>query len=202
MSLLPSQTTTKATTTTSTSIPLRLNDTMSGENNTYIFRYSNIKRLFSLVCFIFVGFIGVFFIVVFTWLTVIFGVALVVAVLINIIDIAFFKSLSIDSEALCKEWYVFGKKSIKTADLTAASTKKLWEGSIIFRDKNRYGFQRFYMNFETFPTQNKAYGEVKSALIEHGVISGDEPCWNRKKISKRALIKKFFAKINSKTEQR
>jgi hypothetical protein len=174
---------------------------MSSENNIYIFRYSAAKRLFALVCFIFISFIGVFFIVVFTWLTVIFGVALMVAVLINIIDVAFFKSLSIDGEALCKEWYFFGKKSIKTADLTAVSTKKLWEGSIIFRDKNRYGFQRFYMNFETFPTQNRAYEQVKSALIEYGVISGDEQCWNRKKMSKRALIKKFFAKINFKTRQ-
>jgi hypothetical protein len=157
--------------------------------------------LFSLVCFICVAAVGVYCIVIWTWFTAIFGVALVAAALINIIDIAFFKSLSIDSEVLCKEWYFFGKKSIKIADLTAISTKKLWEGSIVFRDKNISSIQRFYMNFETFPTKNRAYEQVKSALVEHGVINGDEPCWNRKKTGKKAFIKKFFAKINSKTGQ-
>lgn len=168
---------------------------LAAKNSVYVFQYSHIKRLFAVICFLLMIFAGSFFIFVNTTAMTIFGTLLILAALVNTVDILFFKVLTIDSEHLTKEWYLFGSRSIKTSNLTAISTKKLWEGSIIFCDKTRYRVQTFYMNFETFPANDKAYERMREALRANGVISGDEACWNSYSTQQKSIWRRVIKRI-------
>jgi hypothetical protein len=173
-------------------------DEDDAKNSHVYIEYGHFKRLFCIICFLFVIFAGVFFIYVSTYISILFGVILIFVSLVNIIDIAFFKALIMDESCLGKEWYFFGKQKISLSNLSARCTNRLWEGLIIFRDKNRSRLQMFYMNFETFPSKDRGYERIKEALIKNGIIKGDEVCWNQKGVKKQKWWQKAFARIKSK----
>jgi hypothetical protein len=118
--------------------------------------------------------------------------------IINIIDISFFRVLIIDGDYLIKEWYLFGRKSIKLSSLKASSIDRLWKGSIVFGDKNKSVLQTFYMNFETFPCEDRGYDHIKKALIRNGVINEDEACWSNSRIKEKNIWQKIFTIVRAK----
>lgn len=144
----------------------------------YIFKYSDGKRFIVILAFLFMFIMGLFFILIGNWFTIFFGSILIFVSLLNAIDICFFKALIINDNFLIKEWYLFGKRSIKISNLSAVVAKRLWSGTIFFREKNDAVIGGFLMNFEVFPIGNSGFKQIKKILIEKQVIKGDENEWN------------------------
>lgn len=123
------------------------------------------------------SFLGWFFILVNNWFTIVFGGMLLLVGLLNVLDAFLFKKLTINHDFLIKEWYFFGSKSIPLMSLKATVAKRLWSGTIFFRDRNNSSWNGFIMNFETFPIGNDGFRKIKKILIDKKIITGDEYEW-------------------------
>jgi hypothetical protein len=143
-----------------------------------VFKYNNFKRMIISFMYLFMILIGFFLILIENWFAVLFGILLIIIGLLSALDILFFKVLSLNDKHLIKEWFVFGKKKIGLNDLEVSVVKRVWTGTITFRDKKKKSFTQFFMNFETFPIGNDGFREIKKMLIEKKIIKGDEHEWN------------------------
>ncbi|PHQ64675.1 MAG: hypothetical protein COB99_08365 [Sulfurimonas sp.] len=142
------------------------------------FIYDDLKRIFISIVFSIIIIFGLFLVFIENWFVVLFGVLLIIIGLLSMLDILFFKMLSFYDKYLIKEWFVFGKKKIEFDNLEAGAVKRVWTGTIIFRDKRKNSFFQFFMNFETFPIGNDGFREIRKILIDKKVIKGDENGWN------------------------
>jgi hypothetical protein len=171
---------------------------LKNDNNVCVVKYGYVKRLFSIGCFLLVCLSGTFFMFVNEVVIILFGMALILISLINIIDILFFKVLTIDSDYLTKEWYLFGKRTIKMSNLIAKARDRLWSGSIMFGDKDGSILRTFYMNFETFPAKDNGCERIKEVLIKNDVIKEDDIHWDKDGVKKRKMWCRIFAAIKNK----
>jgi len=142
------------------------------------FEYNNLKRIFISIAFSIIIILGLFLVFIENWFAVLFGLLLIIIGFISMLDILFFKVLIFYDEYLIKEWFVFGKKKIKFDNLEVSTSKRVWTGTIFFRDKRKNYFTQFFMNFEIFPIGNKGFREIRQILINKKIILGDENGWN------------------------
>ena len=153
------------------------NDNPNNREQPYIFEYDALKRFLIILVFFFMSFLGWFFILVNNWFTIVFGGMLLLVGLLNVVDAFLFKKLTINHDLLIKEWHFFGSKSIPLMSLKATVSKRLWSGTIFFRDRNISSWNGFLMNFETFPIGNNGFRKIKKILIDKKIITGDEYEW-------------------------
>lgn len=153
-------------------------DGMEYTNEEIRFEYNNLKRVFITMAFLMMIILGFFLLMIENWFAVLFGILLIVIGLLSVLDILFFKVLRFYDNYFIKEWFIFGKKKIEFDNLEASAVKRVWTGTIIFRDKRKNSFSQFFMNFETFPIGNDGFREIRKILIDKKVIKGDENGWN------------------------
>lgn len=158
--------------------------------DSYTFQYSFFKKSLAVSIFLLLFGFGCFCIYIGTKLTVFIGVLISVSVVMHMIDIVLFKSLTINKDVLTKQWYFFGKKTIKIDNLYAYCTRKIWKGLIIFGSRNTNSFIKFHMGIETFLLYRASLEDIKNILISFGVISENEACWKQKK--KVNFLKRIF----------
>lgn len=103
---------------------------------------------------------------------------MIIVGLLSLLNLLFFKVLIFYDDHLIKEWFIFGRKKIKFENLETAAAKRVWTGTIFFRDKRKNSFLQFFMNFETFPIGNDGFRQIRKILIDKKVIEGDENGWN------------------------
>jgi len=144
----------------------------------YTFVYDDEKRLIIAVAYLIMIVLGLGFVLLNQWVTIVFGVLLVAVGLFKLLDICFFKRLTIGNTRITKEWFYFGKRSIDLSDLQAGVAKQLWSGTIFFQHKNHFGIDKLIMQFEVFPIGNSKFRLIRQILIQKGIISGDELSWN------------------------
>lgn len=169
-------------------------DNNTKNSSVYIAKYDHhLRRLFFILHCLLLLSAGIFCVYINLVITILLGIFLILAVMVNIIDVLFFKVLIIDDDCLTKEWYLFGKRSIKLSNLRARATNKLYENSITFSDKNKNILQNFYMTFETFLTKDNGYERIREILIKNSVIKGDDMHWNKKKNVKQKFLETIKA---------
>lgn len=142
------------------------------------FEYDNLKRIFIGIVFFMIIMLGLSFVFIGNWFAVLFGLLLILIGLPSMLDVVFFKVLIFYDEYFIKEWFVLGKKKIKFDNLDVSTSKRVWTGTIFFRDKRKNYFTQFFMNFEIFPIGNKDFRAIRQILIEKKIILGDENGWN------------------------
>jgi len=142
------------------------------------FKYDNLKRILISIVFFIIVILGLFFLFIGHWFSILLGILFIIIGLLSIFNLLFFKELIFHNDYLIKEWFVFGRKKIKFDDLETSVSKRVWTGTIFFRDKRKNSFSQFFMNFETFPIGNDGFREIRNILIEKKVIKGDENGWN------------------------
>lgn len=140
--------------------------------------YDGKKRILIALAFFIMIVLGLGFMFLNQWLSLIFGGLLVIVGLFKFLDICFFKRLTIGKTRITKEWFYFGKRSIKLADLQVSVVKRLWSGTIFFQHKDHIGLDRLTMQFEVFPIGNSGFNLIRNTLILKGIISSHELSWN------------------------
>jgi len=148
------------------------------EKPVYTFMYDDEKRILIALAFLIMIVLGLGFIFLNQWFTLIFGGLLVFIGLFRFLDICFFKRLTIGKTRITKEWFYFGKRSIKLSDLQVGVAKRLWSGTIFFQHKDSIGLDRLTMQFEVFPIGNSGFNLIRNILIQKRIISGHELSWN------------------------
>jgi len=142
------------------------------------FKYSTLRRIIIVMAIFIIVILGFFLLFIGEWFAALFGILLILIGLPSMLDIVFFKQLSFFDEYMVKEWFIFGRKEIKFSTLEASVAKRLWSGTIFFRDKNKKSFSQFFMNFETFPIGNIGFRMIRKILIDKKIIRGDENGWD------------------------
>lgn len=146
-------------------------------NEKIVFVYDNFKRFLILLIHIFIILLGVSLVSIGHWFTVCFGILLIVVFLEAIINIVFFKSLVLDSDYVIKNSYFFGSKKINFQNLEVAANKRVWTGTVFFRDKSKSFFSRQVIQLEIFPIGNEGFKKIRKILINKKIIKGDENGW-------------------------
>ena len=142
------------------------------------FKYNIEKRILIVIAFLVIILLGFFFLLIGHWFTIFFGTILLLIGLPSMLDILFFKQLIFSDKYVMKEWFIFGRKKIEFNNLTTGVAKKVWSGTIFFRDKKKKSILQFFMNFETFPIGNNGFKKIRKILINKKIIKGDENGWN------------------------
>ena len=86
---------------------------MVREKSVYIFMYDDGKRVLSALAFLTMIILGLGFMCLNQWVTLIFGGLVVVVGICKFVDACFFKRIIISKAHITKEWFYLGKRSIK-----------------------------------------------------------------------------------------
>ena len=143
-----------------------------------IFKYDTLKRLLVAVSFFVVALLGCFFLLIGNRFADFFGIVMIFIGLQSFLDVLLFNKLIFTDDYVLKEWVIFGGKKIEYSNLEAGASKRMWTGTVFFRDKRKKPFFQFFMDFETFPIGNDGFKKIRGILIEKKIIKGDEDGWN------------------------
>jgi len=151
---------------------------MVREKSVYIFMYDDGKRVLSALAFLTMIILGLGFMCLNQWVTLIFGGLVVVVGICKFVDACFFKRIIINKTHITKEWLYFGKRSIKLSNLQVGVVKGLGSGTIFFHQKDSIGLNRIPIQLEVLPIGNTGFNLIRKILIQKGIITGDELSWN------------------------
>ena len=139
-------------------------------NEKIVFEYDNFKRILIILAYAFGIFLGLFLILIDNWFVKVVGILFVIFGLISVIDMSLFKALIFKDDRIVKEWHYLGSKKINFEDLEVDIVKRLWSGTICFKDRNKGSLARLLMQFEMFPIGNDKFQEIREILINKKII--------------------------------
>jgi len=154
------------------------NEEKSHNGKEVIFRYDTARRLLVAMVFFGVALLGYLFLLIGNWFTVFLGIVMICIGLQSFLDVLLFKELIFSDNYILKKWFIFGGKKIEYSNLSASASKRMWTGTVFFRDNRRKPFFQFFMDFETFPIGNEGFKKIRKILIDKKIIKGDENGWN------------------------
>lgn len=165
-------------------------NTIQQSTQPVIYRYSLYKKILATAIYLVIVLCGIFCIQINILITIFVGIVILVAAIVHIIDILFFKSIIINDTNLIKNWYLIGSKKIALPNLYAYNQNKIWKGFITFHSKDGGFIKDFGINMESFLLKNANLEDVRNTLISKGIITGEEKSWTIKK--KVSLLKRVF----------